>query len=67
MRLSWCIFFFTSTNKRMSYYFIPVRKLYGFYPERLFKENSSTIICIELLIETIECRNSNNTDWFFCF
>ena len=27
-----------------------------------FKENSSTIICTQLLIETIEYYNSNNTD-----
>ena len=29
-----------------------------------FKENSSTIICTQLLIETIEYYNSNNTDCF---
>ena len=29
-----------------------------------FKENSSTIICTHLLIETIEYYNSNNTDCF---
>ena len=41
MRLSWCIFFSTSTNKRISYYLISVRKLYGFYLERLFKHLSA--------------------------
>ena len=40
MRLSWCIFFFTSTNKHISYYLISVRKLYWFYLERLFKVNN---------------------------
>ena len=29
-----------------------------------FKENSSTIICTQLLIETIKYYNSNNTDCF---
>ena len=29
-----------------------------------FKENSSTIICTQFLIETIEYYNSNNTDCF---
>ena len=29
-----------------------------------FKENLSTIICTQLLIETIEYYNSNNTDCF---
>ena len=29
-----------------------------------FKENSSTIICTQLLMEIIEYYNSNNTDWF---
>ena len=29
-----------------------------------FKENSSSIICTQLLIETIEYYNSNNTDCF---
>ena len=29
-----------------------------------FKENSSTIICTQLLIKTIEYYNSNNTDCF---
>ena len=42
MRLSWCIFFFTSTNKIISYYLISVKKLYGFYPECLFKLSKST-------------------------
>ena len=28
---------YTSTNKHISYYLISVRKLHGFYPERLFK------------------------------
>ena len=28
-----------------------------------FKGNSSTIICTQLLIETIEYYNSNNTDY----
>ena len=37
MRLSLCIFFFTSTNKHISYYLMSVRKFYGFYLERLFK------------------------------
>ena len=37
MRLSWCIFLFTSTNKDITYYLMSVGKLYGFYSERLFK------------------------------
>ena len=37
MRLNLCIFFFTSTNKHISYYLMLVRKFYGFYLERLFK------------------------------
>ena len=31
------IFFSTSTNKHISYYLISAKKLYGFYPECLFK------------------------------
>ena len=36
-----------STNKRMSYYLISVRKLYGFYPERLFKPNNNNDIIMD--------------------
>ena len=41
MRLSWCIIFFTSTNKHTSYYLMSVRKFYGFYLERLYKHKIS--------------------------
>ena len=39
MRLGWCIFFFTSTNKNKACCKMSVRKLYGFYPATPFKLN----------------------------
>ena len=41
-------FFSTSTNKHISYYIISAKKLYGFYPECLFKENHNNIPSINV-------------------
>ena len=79
MRLSWCIFFSTSTNKHISYYLISVRKFYGFYPECLFNKNIQKRIIfiynndiaaarVELWSSSTNARyaESNSTNYILC-
>ena len=54
------MFFFTSTNKRMSYCLISVRKLYRFYLERLFNLDDFPLVNREI---EINCELEKVNTW----